>query len=221
VRVAVSQSDRSAGSDGAPGRLTAKLSPMGSTHRVRGREAVVALSPSLTVPMVATMPWPHLDRSPLDDEGTIVCTTTDLSPFHLADAYAQAARRLTDSIVNRRSFGLSNHDLIPLVYIWRHAFELILKDWHEEFRRRGDLATDAPTTHSLGRLWRGFVPHIPKLGGYEPDDLARVADILDLLDQPDPSGETFRYTRDRGGQPLIRLPPHVSIETLSKVRRAA
>jgi hypothetical protein len=122
-------------------------------------------------------------------------------------AYQQAADTLIDHIE-----ATGNHQdtlVLPIIYLFRHYLELLLKSIITKMRDVLDLK--APTdndlmTHDLGDLWNWAKPLIADLG----DDPASIRDeikdgnsVFAEFQRFDKKAETFRFAGSRTGKPHL------------------
>lgn len=107
--------------------------------------------------------------------------------------------------------------LFPLGLLWRHAFELLLK---EIIWRGREIAAQGkgtfPEHHRLDKLWAIAVPLILPLGGDEGADapeIKNVGAIIGELHAIDETGQAFRYPTLRdGARALDGIPSVLDLE---------
>ena len=125
-----------------------------------------------------------------------------------ADAFKMAGDLIIDGY--NRDDGPFHHDelFFPIAYLYRHAFELKLKDIIElgvngayySFESVESLLTDE---HNLCTLWKQARQTI-KLHWPEQDEelLNLVGGIINQFHQVDPNGQRLRYATNKEGQRL-------------------
>lgn len=145
--------------------------------------------------------------------------TWDMGDDSIALGFSEAGSIIVDSwVAGRRNDAL----FLPIVFVYRHALELVLKEGIRQaaavLRTDGDadptLAADeldaylakAGKGHSLSRLARRLDD---LLGRLRHEALpAETHDVLQSLHQLDPGGDTFRYAtvRDKGTDRYVPAP---------------
>ncbi len=126
--------------------------------------------------------------------------------------YFDAAKRLADLILTRRA--PIDIAIYPVVYLYRHAVELALKELHEDFARILKTSEEPLHGHKLLKLWQKVEPNLGLLDPvdvgrtcYELEmdapDVARVAALIGQLARVDPDGQAARYERDNKGNETL------------------
>jgi hypothetical protein len=131
--------------------------------------------------------------------------------------------------------------LSPVLYLYRHCIELQLKDLvvlgircgffdtttsEQMLHVKGDDESDEKTgmlgKHELWPLWtsaKAFLEH-----RYPNDEQIPVAEsYINRFHELDPTGQTFRYDREKGTWALLRfekLPAVIGVKTLRKAMDA-
>jgi hypothetical protein len=138
-----------------------------------------------------------------DDYGTNAC----ISHWHAVDfgytsGFRQAGLRLAEHVCETAS----DQDVLvyPIVYLYRHHIELVLKSIVEVAAALLDRELTEPDRrtlggHDLSRLWDttrpllnpvcALVPHPP----FPDDDLQGIDSYIRQLHEHDPDGQRFRY----------------------------
>jgi hypothetical protein len=129
----------------------------------------------------------------------------ELLNWHIyARAYKESADFLVDHIDRRDAFKI-NVCALPIIYLYRHYIELVLKDsilTCQIALRKGD---KVPHGHNVIILWDILKKQFHDLGDnslLEYD--AGVSCYLEQLDQFDPQSFSARYPTDRKGKPTIK-----------------
>lgn len=110
------------------------------------------------------------------------------------EGYRTAADHVVEAIVGRAARGQFDLLLHPVVFLYRHHFELALKMIILIGRRYFDEKDDVPTGHDLMGLWREARRLLEKRwpdGDQEVDET--VTRLLGELEGFDPKGTAFRY----------------------------
>jgi hypothetical protein len=140
--------------------------------------------------------------------------------FWYADGYKQAARRLVDEFISEGQTADFTLDTVvyPIVFLYRHHFELLLK----LLLREGDLAEggegNVPMGHGLGVLWskcRARVEPMFKTADWSQNDL--VDELIKQFDAVDPNGETARYPHSVKGNKSFDGNSLLNIEHFAEV----
>lgn len=118
--------------------------------------------------------------------------------------YAAGFQRAADMIVDAAQCDEANPDdlFFPVAYLYRHHLELMLKELVRLGRRLGSLheCEGILGKHNLRSLWNKAKQLIKEVWPDSPDDDLRAAEQLVLeFHEHDPSGQTFRYARDKAG----------------------
>ena len=137
-------------------------------------------------------------------------------------AYAAGFQRAADMIVDAAQKDGQNPDdlFFPVAYLYRHHLELMLK----ELVRLGvrlealNLCDDILGEHNLHRLWNRAKDLIKQVWSDSPDsELKAVEHVILEFHEHDPSGEAFRYARDKSGaQHLKDAPKCVDLANLKE-----
>jgi hypothetical protein len=128
------------------------------------------------------------------------------------EAYAAGFQRAANMIVDAAlSDGQNPDDLFfPVAYLYRHHLELMLKDLVRLGVRLAALepCDDILGDHNLHQLWNRAKNLIKQVWPDSPDDDVRAAEHLILeLHKMDPTGQAFRYFRDKTGAPYLQGAP--------------
>lgn len=171
-------------------------------------------------------PWPKkgdkLFVAAPHDEGKVfhLGSITWNEPVH-ADAFKVAADTVIESYENAPESPYYDELLFPVVYLYRHAIELKLKEIvGYGIALNCYSKADAETIlggHNLARLWTKAKLAILKR--WPDGDLAVVRSVeavVNEMHQVDPTGQTMRYAADRDRRPHMhdRLPKSVSLRSL-------
>lgn len=128
------------------------------------------------------------------------------------DAYATGYRRAAEAIfAGIGEDWIMSPDIVvfPLAMVWRHSFELWLKEIIRLGQQAGDEPVDVPTGHSLRKLWEVALPYITPLGDPSSPVLRNVSDVIAELHKLDESGQAFRYPLLRDGRRALEGIPAV------------
>lgn len=121
------------------------------------------------------------------------------------DGYKQAAQLMV-AYIKANNF---NQDTLvyPFAYCWRHYVELAIKTIAYEAGGITDLRG-----HSLAKLWEHTRPFFISTSRHlDAENLTTIDSIIHLLNEIDPSGQTFRYARSSKGE------RHLASETLLNI----
>ena len=125
-------------------------------------------------------------------------------------------------VASSETSDLNPDDLVfPVAYLYRHHLELILKELVRLGIRLGalDRCEEAMGGHNLHKLWNKAKQLILQVWPDSPDtDLQAVEQVILEFHKLDPSGQAFRYARDKdGGQHLAGAPERVGLNNLKSV----
>lgn len=121
--------------------------------------------------------------------------------FSYAIAYHEAADRLAQSINDVYS---SDQIIIPIVFLYRHSVELMLKDLLIE--RDKQLGRLKEYGHGIRSLWQKLKPLLQEI--YPPPEKSREIEAVEAclmeLSEIDESSESFRYPVYRDYNPTLK-----------------
>lgn len=141
-----------------------------------------------------------------------------------AEAYFKAGTKLLESF--KGGNGLTDFDAYPIIFLYRHALELFVKDillmGNNFARALGDPQVHTPFQEIVGS--HRVSHHIEKLrkvfGAVDWADGDFRSDwchFLKTIDQIDPDSMTFRYTVNKRGRPLLKSHFSFNMGELSSV----
>ncbi|MCC6662055.1 MAG: hypothetical protein IT437_14355 [Phycisphaerales bacterium] len=147
----------------------------------------------------------------------------DLDAFVLPSegAYVAGFQRAADMIVmGARNDDLNPDDLFfPVAYLYRHHLELMLKELVRLGAGMGAIGECEALLgeHNLHRLWNKAKELIRSVWpGPVGDDIKAVERVILEFHRLDPSGQAFRYCRDKHGSPLlVSAPSRVDLRALA------
>jgi hypothetical protein len=121
-------------------------------------------------------------------------------------AYALSFKEAADIIVLQVESGSTSPDAVnyPVVFLYRHYLELILKGLIRVGRSLTYEPAAFPITHQLSKLWAEFRPLIEDV--YPQGDKVytdTVEHCVLEMDTIDGGGDASRYGEDRTGQPTF------------------
>lgn len=137
--------------------------------------------------------------------------------------YLVGFQRAADMIVaSAQTSDLNPDDLVfPVAYLYRHHLELMLKELVRLGIRLGalDRCADILGGHNLHKLWNKAKQLILQVWPDSPgDDVQAVEQVILEFHNLDPSGQAFRYARDKHGGPyLADVPERVGLANLKSV----
>ena len=141
----------------------------------------------------------------------------DIAPWHrYMNGYREAADRVVESLLGKEARGMMDVMVYPVVFLYRHHFELALKAIIRVGGRLCDQGDVVPHVHELIGLWRKARPileqHWPNTGS----DLLDIAEeLLTELDGFDPRGQAFRYPEERDGTTSLPNGLHINLRQLA------
>lgn len=106
--------------------------------------------------------------------------------------------------------------VFPIIFLYRHYIELMLKEIIMNNRAFLGISEDFPSYHNIDRLWEicrenfqkvdeAIDPQFTKIEEYQKIVEAYDALEIDLrkFTQLDPTSESFRYPVDKRGRPIV------------------
>jgi hypothetical protein len=133
--------------------------------------------------------------------------------YRYAFGYFEAGERLAKSL--QEDSALVDCVIYPLVQVYRHGIETVLKHLGKELAFLLDETEEIKLTHKLLDNWKVVRPYLRKLG-VEAKMLNRVARKLKALVEFDPNGETFRYPEARDGTLHLQDTSLINVEVFGK-----
>ncbi len=155
-----------------------------------------------------------------------------------AGAYLFGFQRAADMVVDAAKNDDQNPDalIFPVAYLYRHHLELTLKELVRLGAHVGVIATsteclsdscpccghvtevtrDVLSQHNLHKLWNKAKQLIDAVWPNSPDDDLKVVEQVILeFHNLDPSGQAFRYARDKDGEPHLQdAPRRIDLDNL-------
>jgi len=137
-----------------------------------------------------------------------------------ATSYTRAASVLAEHLLSQPRF--ASYEALPVVFLYRHAFELILKGFYRKaaaiaFYQDEDIANKPPNFHRLVPLAKFFTEMSRLL--YPGDTLVKqinktVLQYAKEFEQIDPNSFSYRYPINTKGEASARSPQHVNLLSL-------
>lgn len=132
--------------------------------------------------------------------------------FPYEGMYAAGFQRAADMVVEAAQHDQRNPDDLfsPVAYLYRHHLELMLKEVVRLGVRLGSLhgCEEILGEHNLHKLWNRAKQLINEVWPDSPDhDLRAAEQVILEFHRHDPSGQTFRYARDKTGEAYIKDGP--------------
>lgn len=127
----------------------------------------------------------------------------DFAPSIYSDGFRLAAKTLAKPLLDRGNSAEFPVDVavFPIVFLYRHHFELMLKRAFVAGYRFIQEAKEAPNLHSLKTLW-ALVRPLTEQCAPEVDWSQNqiVTSLFDELHRFDPQGQAGRYVQDKQGR---------------------
>ena len=123
-----------------------------------------------------------------------------------AEGYRNAAKLLAENLLSKVHIG--DNEAYPVVFLYRHAFELYLKDyfyWIVLIRFFSNLTTLWPkfvTQHQLTPIAKYILDAVSQLFPNDLDVIKKAKNFYDTaleFDQIDPNSFGYRYPTDKNG----------------------
>jgi hypothetical protein len=141
-----------------------------------------------------------------------------------AEAYFKAGTKLLESF--KGGNGLTDFDAYPIIFLYRHALELFVKDilliGNDFARALGDAKIETPFQEIVGsHRVSHHTEKLRKIFGavdWKDDDFrCDWSHFLKTIDQIDPDSMTFRYTVNKKGNALLKSHFSFNMDELSSV----
>jgi hypothetical protein len=128
--------------------------------------------------------------------------------------YRQAGEILLRWVLDQQS----DQDFLvyPIVFLFRHHVELMLKQIIVLAARFRGEYVDFPHGHSLGCLWAQCKPQLVAIHGPEAV-LEPVEALVIELESMDPGSDSFRYHLDGRGRPTLPGVTHINLHHFADV----
>jgi hypothetical protein len=156
------------------------------------------------------LPWPSADHSLTrsDPNWTLSSCIKGWSKESATSriiGYRDAAELIFRRLAEDR--GGRDTLVFPLVFLWRHAIELQLKNIVE----RGQIVLEEqaayPKHHGLREIWTMAIRVIKELQEEDNGEIENVSKIIAELCTLDPDSAGFRYHETKKGQPTLDAAP--------------
>jgi hypothetical protein len=129
-----------------------------------------------------------------------------------ASTFKTAGDQLVEAIIRGGDGTHPDRFVFPILYLYRHATEIRLKDILLRAVQLQILGHDTVKKelgrHALGPLWEYSKLAIAELPG-PSEDLELISELVSELDRADPDGQSLRYETDRSGNPNQTVMPDV------------
>lgn len=130
--------------------------------------------------------------------------------------YREAAETLTNHI--RKDNYLIDAMVYPVIFLYRHAIELYMKDLIEDINKTEKTKQEPMRTHELSKIWENLRKSLEK---YCPEDDKKELDaaekIIMKINEFDIGSTSFRYPTTRGGGQSLSKIKHINILYFSEV----
>lgn len=133
-----------------------------------------------------------------------------------AEGYKEAGDIITKYVTDNRFF----QDILiyPIVFLYRHYIELVLKDIIYNGRKLLAETPEIPTYHDIIQLWHQTKKILKQIESTNNSkDFYAIEEILKQFSIHDPKSITFRYPTDKDGSDNINNLARVNIRNLSEV----
>ena len=133
-----------------------------------------------------------------------------------AEGYKIAGDLIIDYVKKNR---IEQDALIyPMVFLYRHYIELVLKDIIKDSRKIFDEKVEFPETHKISSLWqivKGYLRRTKDLNNTK--DIESVDKIMEEFAIQDPDSMSFRYPEDKKGNELLSNLNNVNLRQIADV----
>jgi hypothetical protein len=158
---------------------------------------------------------------PHSDWHSNACISNSLQFWEIGDHYMRAAEALVQATVEDSS--LLDVYISPLVFLYRQAVELFLKDllWQSHYLasgKKGFITQKDFRTHDLSKLWRQLKRNCQDVLGTDfplsNQDTATLEHLFGQIQKHDPTAAAFRFPYDGAGNPSHASLSHVNVRSL-------
>lgn len=167
------------------------------------------------------LPWPKEGDEPFlpakdpRHEARLDMVHHTLSLYALA--YKEAADRLVSCALRRRVV-YPDWAVLPVIFLYRHYLELMLKEIICSGRRCSLKEAGISKEHDLSKLWNGARTVLEELWPEQGRrELRVVENCVRKFHQHDKTSQESRYPVDRDGRATLRSLTRVDIHNLKKV----
>ena len=135
-------------------------------------------------------------------------------PIIRLHCFAASYKRAGDTLIESAlAGGGPDYSIFPIVFLYRHYFELCLKCLLiETSATRGQRRV--PKIHNLRQLWADLEEALGELPRSVKDDVADVKKLIEEFSKLDPTSESFRYPFDTKGASNLDQSRYVDLKTL-------
>lgn len=163
---------------------------------------------------------PNNDRGPWQANASLHIKEAADS-YAYVSGYRRGAQVLAEVSVGKTYE--TNVLVYPILYLYRHAFELHLKriipvvaKLVDQPLTPTDLKSVVSGTHRLDRLWALFEPRLEQMRNnmqceISDDQLKGIRSYIRQFNEVDEGAECFRFASSRDGQPHLKTLNHINI----------
>lgn len=134
--------------------------------------------------------------------------------------YVEGYKLAADELVIRINETGRNQDyfIFPIVFLYRHHLELLLKVIIDTGRQLLDEGDGYPKHHKIGELWplvKGIIRKVWTNG--DPEEFDLVEHVIQEMALVDPDSMAFRYPKDKSGNKHVPNLTHVNTRHLGEM----
>lgn len=165
--------------------------------------------------------WPRPEDALFLDGDNWTSATVGIDPDswdRYAIGYTRAAELLCQHL--NRDPRLIEYLVYPIVFLYRHAFEVYLKHiiLMGAQLERDDGRQEVKRTHKLSQLWQEARVLIERVWPDGPkEDLDKIGELLHQFEERDPAATAFRYPVTTAGEPSHNRMERISIANFEEV----
>ncbi|MDR1584046.1 MAG: hypothetical protein LBS55_12480 [Prevotellaceae bacterium] len=163
-------------------------------------------------------------KEPMDNNYAVLNRGLRITPMLLIEGYFKSALQLLRRITKCGKVGDIDSIIYPVLFLFRHYIELIMKDSIQNFRKYNleidASSTGVPMSHRLDELWNILKSYLDT--AEEQETLTAVSEIISEISTIDSNSEAFRYAYhpERGNdriQPFFDGQLPVDLNNLEKM----
>lgn len=150
--------------------------------------------------------------------------------YKYALGFKRAAITLIDQVMtDEDQRDVPNELLYPILFCFRHFVELLLKQLIADYNELMGRVNKIPDKHDIKHLYQKVIPIIDDIifdrlnnpkskfkSTFTKNDTKNLKEVISVLDQYDPNGESFRYPIDRKGRATLKGSFHVPLVQLKE-----
>ena len=135
--------------------------------------------------------------------------------YNMWDKYAMSYKLAAETIADRITHDNSNIDYLvyPLIFLYRHYFELRIKEILFTSQDYSDIKIDMPFHHDLLKAWEKCLEKIKEIRPeVRSSQLQNVEMVLRDFNKYDNTSMSFRYPIDKKNNPTLNSLNYINVK---------